>query len=128
LILALISTIAVVDDDKCIRDALAELLEVFGFKSEVFEGSEGFLAAHASGRFDCLITDLKMDGMSGIQLQQMLMSIDPELPIIFISAQSTSEERSQALRFGAVAFLPKPIDGDVLFRHIIIALNRPAGP
>lgn len=127
-ILAFVPTIAVVDDDKWIRDALAELLEVFDFKCEVFEDPEGFLAAHAKGRFDCLITDLKMNGMNGLQLQQKLMSVDPGLPIIFISAQSTSEERSQALHSGAVAFLNKPIDDDVLYRHINIALNRPAGP
>jgi FixJ family two-component response regulator len=120
--------IAVVDDDKCFREALAELLEVFDFKSEAFEGPEGFLAAHTKGRFDCLITDLKMNGMSGLQLQQRLISIEPGLPIIFISAQSTSEERSQALREGAVAFLNKPIDGEILFRHVNIALNRLAGP
>lgn len=125
--MALVPTIAVVDDDKCIRDALAELLEVFDFKCEVFEGPEGFLAAHARGRFCCLITDLKMNGMNGLQLQQKLMSVDPGLPIVFISAQSTSEERSQALRSGAVVFLDKPIDDDVLYRHII-ALNKPAEP
>jgi FixJ family two-component response regulator len=121
---AIVPTIAVVDDDKGIRDALAELLEVFDFKCEVFESPEGFLAAHAKGRFHCLITDLKMNGMSGLQLQQKLMSADPGLPIIFISAQSAPEERSQALRAGAVAFLNKPIDDDVLYRHIISALNR----
>ena len=128
LILALAPTIAVVDDDKCVRDALAELLEVFDFKCKVFEDPEDFLAAHAEGRFDCLITDLKMNGMSGLQLQQKLQSVDPGLPIIFISAQPTSEERSQALHSGAVAFLNKPIDDDVLYKHIIIALNRPAEP
>lgn len=127
-ILALVPTIAVVDDDRWIRDALAELLEVFDFKCEVFEGPEAFLAAHAKGRFACLITDLKMRVMNGLQLQQKLMSVDPGLPIIFISAQATSEERSQALHSGAVAFLDKPIDDDVLYRNIKIALNRPVGP
>jgi FixJ family two-component response regulator len=116
--------IAVDDDDKSVRDALAELLEVFDFKRQVFEGAETFLAAHTQGRFDCMITDLNMKGMSGLQLQQKLTSADPGLPIIFISAQSAHEERSQALRSGAVAFLNKPIDDDVLYRHIISALNR----
>jgi two-component system, LuxR family, response regulator FixJ len=116
--------IAVVDDDASLRDALAELLEVFDFKCQVFEGAEAFLAAHTQGRFDCLITDLNMNGMSGLQLQQKLTSADPGLPIIFISARSASEERSQALRSGAVGFLSKPIDDDVLYRHIISALNR----
>jgi FixJ family two-component response regulator len=109
----IVPTIAVVDDDESIRDALAELLGVFDFKCEVF-----------AGRFDCLITDLNMDPMSGLQLQQNLMSVDPALPIIFISARSASEARSQALRSGAVAFLMKPIDDNVLYRHIISALDR----
>ncbi len=116
--------IAVVDDDKSVRDALAELLEVFDFKCQVFEGAGPFLAAHTLDRFDCLITDLNMKGMSGLQLQQKLTSADSGLPIIFISAQSAPEERLQALRSGAVAFLSKPIDDDVLYRHIISALNR----
>jgi FixJ family two-component response regulator len=120
----IVPTIAVVDDDESIRDALAELLGVFDFKCEVFAGPEGFLTAHAKGRFDCLITDLNMDPMSGLQLQQNLMSVDPALPIIFISARSASEARSQALRSGAVAFLMKPIDDNVLYRHIISALDR----
>ncbi|WP_166648404.1 response regulator transcription factor [Phyllobacterium brassicacearum] len=122
--MALVPTIAVVDDDKSIRDALAELLEVFDFKCRVFERPESFLAAHAQGRFDCLITDLNMKSITGLQLQQTLAALDPGLPMIFISAQSDSEARSKALRSGAVAFLSKPIDDDVLYRHIISALNR----
>jgi two-component system, LuxR family, response regulator FixJ len=122
--LALVPVIAVVDDDKSVRDALAGLLEVFDFKCQIFEGAETFLAANTRGRFDCLITDLNMKGMSGLQLQQKLTPADPGLPIIFISAQSAPEERSQALRSGAVAFLSKPIDDDVLYGHILSALNR----
>jgi two-component system, LuxR family, response regulator FixJ len=120
----IIPTIAVVDDDESIRDALAELLGVFDFECETFGGPEDFLAAHAEGRFDCLITDLNMDPMNGLQLQQKLMSIDPGLPIIFISARSSPEAKFQALRSGAVAFLMKPIDDNVLHRHVITALNR----
>lgn len=116
--------IAVVDDDASIRDALSELLEVFEFRCQVSEGPVSFLAAHGQGRFDCLITDLSMKGITGLQLQQKLAAIDPGLPMIFISAQSDTEARSKALRSGAVAFLSKPIDDDVLFRHIISALNR----
>ncbi|MEK1888743.1 MAG: response regulator [Phyllobacterium sp.] len=121
--MALVPVIAVVDDDASIRDALAELLEVFEFKCRVFEGPESFLAAHAQGQFDCLITDLNMKAMNGLQLQQRLSAIDPGLPVIFISAQSDSAARSNALRSGAVAFLSKPINDDVLYRYIISALN-----
>jgi FixJ family two-component response regulator len=122
--LTLTPTIAVVDDDVSICNALAELLEVLDFKSQIFERPEIFLAAHAKRRFDCLITDLDMKGMTGLELQQKLCAADPELPIIFISAQSASEAKSQALRLGAVAFLAKPIDDDVLHRHLVAALNR----
>ncbi|WP_157929467.1 response regulator transcription factor [Phyllobacterium zundukense] len=122
--MALVPLIAVVDDDASLRNALAELLEVLDFKCQVFESPETFLAAHARGRFACLITDLNMKGISGLQLQQMLTVFDPGLPMIFISAQSDSEARSKALCSGAVAFLSKPIDDDVLYRHIISALNR----
>lgn len=122
--LALVPKIAVVDDDASLRDALVELLEVFDFKCQAFEGAELFLAAHTKNRFDCLITDLNMKGCSGLQLQQKLATLDPRLPVIFISAQSDSEARSKALRSGAVAFLSKPINDDVLYRHIIAALSR----
>jgi FixJ family two-component response regulator len=106
--LTLVPFIAVVDDDANFRDALAELLEVFDFKCQIFDGPERFLAAHTRGQFNCLITDLNMKGTSGLQLQHKLAAIDPGLPIIFISAQSGSEARSQALRSGAVAFLAEP--------------------
>jgi FixJ family two-component response regulator len=99
------------------------LLEVFDFKCQIFDRPEKFLAAHTRGRFDCLITDLNMKGMSGLELQQKLSAADPDLPIIFISAQSAPEAKSEALRLGAAAFLSKPISDDVLHRHIISALS-----
>lgn len=124
--LTLSPTIAVVDDDIGICNALAELLEVFGFKSETFERPDEFLAANTRGRFNCLITDLNMKGINGLELQKKLASANPQLPIIFISAQSAPEARSQALRLGAVAFLSKPINDEVLYRHVVSALNRGA--
>ena len=126
--MTLTPTIAVVDDDASVCNALAELLEVLDFKCQIFERPEMFLAVHSRGQFDCLITDLDMKGMTGLELQQKLSSADPELPIIFISARSASEARSQALRMGAVAFLGKPIDDDVLHKHINAALNRRSDP
>ena len=121
--LTLTPTIAVVDDDVSICNALAELLEVFDFKCQIFDRPEKFLAEYMRGQFHCLITDLNMKGMTGLELQQKLAAADPELPIIFMSAQSGSEAKSQALRLGAVAFLNKPINDNVLHRHIISALS-----
>ncbi|MRG56719.1 response regulator [Phyllobacterium sp. SYP-B3895] len=122
--MAPVPVIAVVDDDASVREALAELLEVFDFRCRAFESPETFLAAHAPGRFDCLITDLHMKAISGLQLQQKLAEVDPGLPIVFISAHSDPVARSRALHCGAIAFLNKPIDDNVLYRHIISALNR----
>lgn len=122
--LTLTPIIAVVDDDLSICNASAELLEVFDFKCQIFDRPEKFLAAHTRGRFDCLITDLNMKGMSGLELQEKLSAADPDLPIIFMSAQLAPEAKARALRLGAVAFLNKPINDDVLHRHIMSALNR----
>lgn len=117
-------TIAVVDDDADVCNAVAELLEVLDYRWEVFEHPEKFLATHTKGRFDCLITDLNMKSMTGLELQEKLSSVDPDLSIIFMSAQSSPEATSRALRSGAVAFLSKPIDANVLHRHIISAVDR----
>lgn len=122
--LTLTPIIAVVDDDLSICNALAELLEVFDVKCQIFDRPEKILAAHTRGRFDCLITDLNMKGMSGLELQEKLSAADPDLPIIFMSAQLAPEAKARALRLGAVAFLNKPISDDVLHGHIISALNR----
>jgi FixJ family two-component response regulator len=120
--------IAVVDDDAAVRDALADLIEVFGFECRSFDGGESFLAAHAPGVFGCLITDLNLSGASGLQLQQRLKTLEPSLPVIVISAQTDPAGRAQALRLGARAYLTKPIDGEDLLRRLLAALGGGASP
>lgn len=120
--------IAVVDDDAAVRDALADLIEVFGFECRSFDGCESFLAAHAPGVFSCVITDLNLLGASGLQLQQRLRTLEPSLPVIVISAQAEAARRDQALRLGARAYLIKPINDDVLLRHLTAALGGGAFP
>jgi len=124
--LAHVPLIAIVDDDLALRQALAELCEVFDFGSEVFDCAESFFAAHATGRFDCVITDLNMPGLSGIGLVQHLAAIDAKLPVIVMSAQTDPEIGARVLRSGALAFLSKPIDDQVLHRHLIAAFSRGA--
>ena len=102
---------------------LGRIARGFRFKCQIFDRPEKFLL-HIQRRFDCLITDLNMKGMSGLELQEKLSAADPDLPIIFMSAQLAPEAKARALRLGAVAFLNKPINDDVLHRHIISALNR----
>jgi two-component system, LuxR family, response regulator FixJ len=121
--LAHVPLIAIVDDDLALRQALAELCEVFDFGSEVFDCAESFIAAHVTGRFDCVMTDLNMPGMSGLALVERLGTIDPALPVIVMSAQTGSDVGARALRSGALAFLSKPIDDQVLHRHLIAAFS-----
>ena len=111
-----------------VRDALTDLIEVFGFEGRAFDSSESFLAAHTPGLFDCLITDLNLVGESGLQLQQRLQELEPRLPVIVISAQTDPAGRARALGFGALAYLVKPINDQVLLRHLASALGRAAPP
>lgn len=115
--------IAIVEDDAPFREALTDLIEVFDFEGCAFESSERFLAAHAPGRFDCLITDLNLPGESGLHLRQRLQVLDPSLPVIIISAQADTGARAAALRSGALAYLVKPISDQVLLQHLGLALG-----
>lgn len=115
---------AIVDDDEALREALAELLEVFDFDCRAYDGSESFLADHVPGRFAGLVTDLNLLGESGLALQQRLRILDPNLPVIIISAQSDPATRARVLASGALAYLTKPINDQVLHRHLMAALSR----
>jgi two-component system response regulator FixJ len=114
---------AIVDDDDAMREALSELLEVYDFACETFDGSESFMAAYRPGRFRGLITDLNLQGASGLQLLRRIKILDPALPVIIISAQTDPSVRSQTLTSGALAYLTKPIADQVLLRHLNAALG-----
>lgn len=109
------------------REALADLIDVLGFETRAFDSSESFLAAHAPGLFGCLVTDLNLPGESGLQLQHRLHALDPRLPVIIVSAQANAVSRDLAMSAGAVAYLTKPINHQVLLRHLTLALD-PASP
>jgi FixJ family two-component response regulator len=115
---------AIVDDDRAMREALSELLEVFDFGCLTFDGSESFLAAHTPGCFAGLVTDLNLLGESGLQLQQRLKTLEPALPVIIISAQTDPATRARVLASGALAYLTKPINDQVLLRHLNAALGK----
>jgi len=110
------------------RDALADLIEVFGFEARAFDSSESFLAAHTPGLFGCLITDLNLLGESGLQLRQRLQTLEPLLPVIIISAQANPVARALALAGGALAYLTKPINDQVLLQHLTHALGPATRP
>ena len=106
--------VAIVDDDDSVRGTLQELLRSAGFSSRAFESAEEFLGSGHQQETGCLITDIRMPGMSGLELQARLNAERCRIPTIFITAHGDEEMRFQALRAGAVEFLPKPFDDEIL--------------
>ena len=116
--------VAIVDDDDSVRGTLQELLRSAGFPSRAFESAEAFLGSGHQQETACLITDIRMPGMSGLELQARLNAERCRIPTIFITAHGDEEMRFQALRAGAVEFLSKPFDDEILIESIRAALNR----
>ena len=116
--------VAIVDDDDSVRGTLKELLRAAGFTSRTFESAEDFLGSGDQQETACLITDIRMPGMSGLELQARLNAEKCRIPTIFITAHGDEEMRFRALRAGAVEFLSKPFDDEVLVESVRAALNR----
>jgi FixJ family two-component response regulator len=125
--------IAVIEDDAAMREALSELLEVFALACVVFDRAEAFLAALSPGRFDCLITDLHLPGISGLELQRELKELGSSIPVIVITSSRDSPSRNRAMQEGAFAYLTKPFSDEALISHVKAALDeidrvrKPAG-
>jgi len=116
--------VAIVDDDDSVRLTLQELLRSAGFSSQAFESAEKFLGSGQQLETACLITDIRMPGMSGLELQARLNAERCKIPTIFITAHGDEEMRFRALREGAVEFLSKPFDDEVLVESVRAALER----
>jgi FixJ family two-component response regulator len=119
-------TVFVVEDDAAVRDALAQLLEGKRFRVKVFENAERFLEACEPGQSGCLLLDLRLPGMSGIDLQEALAARGIELPVIFLTGHGDVPSSVRALRAGAVDFLQKPADSRTLLARVSEALARDA--
>jgi len=120
--------IAVVDDDAAMREALCELLQVLSMSCRAFDRAEAFLAAHAPGQFDCLVTDLHMPGLGGLELLRKLRALGSPIPVIVVTSATDSLSRSRALEEGAFAYLTKPVRQDALLRHLTAALGSRSAP
>ena len=118
-----IPLIAVVDDDAAIREAVQSLLRSVGLRAEVFASAQDLLQSGRLQDAACLIVDLRMPWMSGLELQQQLTTAHCSLPIIFITAHGDDEARARALRAGAVDFLDKPFSDEALLRAVQAALQ-----
>jgi two-component system response regulator FixJ len=116
--------VAIVDDDDLMRGALQGLLKAAGLPARAFASAEEFLQSGQPQHCACLIADIRMAGMSGLELQAKLNDEKITIPTIFITAHGDSGMRMQALRAGAVEFLAKPFDDEILLESVRAALAR----
>ena len=116
-------TVFLVDDDASIRDALSLLISLKGLRASVFSSAENFLAVYEASWRGCLLTDLKMSGMSGLDLQQRLRDEGVSLPVVVLTAHGDVATARAALKKGAVDFLEKPVDDDVLIDVLMNAIR-----
>lgn len=120
-----IQKISIVDDDESVREALKSLLKSVGFMAVAFASAEEFLNSGHLPATVCLILDVRMPGMSGIELQDRLTASHGGLPIVFISAHADEDARARALASGAVDFLQKPFSEEALLNAIDAAVRLP---
>ena len=116
--------VSIVDDDASVRRSTRRLLRSSGFRAEAFASAEEFLESKSAAKTACLILDLRMPGMNGLELQRRLSENGNPVPIIFLSAQASEEDERSALRSGAVQFLRKPVSKEALLGAIRDALKR----
>jgi FixJ family two-component response regulator len=115
--------VAIVDDDDLMRSALEGLLKAVGLPAKAFASAEEFLEFGEAKQTACLIADIRMPGMSGLELQAKLNADACRIPIVFITAHGDEKMRMQAMRAGAVEFLAKPFDDEALLDSVRAALN-----
>ncbi|ABF42729.1 response regulator receiver protein [Candidatus Koribacter versatilis Ellin345] len=115
--------VVIVDDDELIRGSLAGLMKAAGLPALTFASADEFLISGEAERTACLISDIRMPGMSGLELQAKLNETHREIPIIFITAHGDEKFRLRALRAGAVEFLTKPFDDEALLDSVRAALE-----
>jgi FixJ family two-component response regulator len=115
--------VAIVDDDDLMRSALGGLLKAVGLPAQEFASAEEFLNSGQKHEIGCLIADIRMPGISGLELQAKLNVDRCRIPIIFITAHGDEKMRMQALRAGAVEFLAKPFDDEALLVSVRAALE-----
>lgn len=117
------AALSVVDDDESVRESVPELLRHVGYRVEAFASAEEFLASGAATATSCLILDVGLPGMSGPDLQQVLLRQQPAIPIVFITAQGDPSLRPRLMANGAAAVLLKPFTDTALLDAIASALG-----
>ena len=115
--------IAVVDDDASVRSATVDLLASVGFACEAFEAAEDYLRSDAANRTACLILDVRMPGLNGLELQRLMADQGRAVPIIFITSYPNERVRRRAIGAGAICYLSKPYSEKELLDCIRLALD-----
>jgi FixJ family two-component response regulator len=115
--------IAIIDDDESMQESLCDLMQAAGLVAQCFGSAEDFLESDLHVRAACLIVDIRMPRMSGLELQARLKEDECDIPIIFITAYGNARMRIQAMREGAVEFLAKPFDHQLLLKTVQAALD-----
>jgi FixJ family two-component response regulator len=115
---------AIVDDDDALRNSLDNLIRSIGFRAHGFSSAEAFLRSDHACETACLMLDVRMPGMNGLELQRQIVAAHWQIPIIFITSHADDEARARALEAGAVAFLYKPCREDDLLHAIDVALTQ----
>jgi FixJ family two-component response regulator len=116
--------IAIIDDDLLVRQSLGDCMESAGYAVESFDSAEEFLASGSARKAACLIVDVQLPGITGLELQDRLAGADSRVPIVFVSAQGTQANREKAMSRGATGFLSKPFRRDDLVRLVEAATRR----
>ena len=116
--------IAIVDDDDALRNSLDDLIRSIGFRTLSFPSAEAFLSSDRAQVAACLILDVRMPGMSGLDLQRQIVAAKWQIPIIFVTSHADDVARARSLDAGAVAFLYKPFHEEELLNAIDAALER----
>lgn len=119
-------TVFIIDDEPAIRESLSRLVRAAGLRVECFDGAGAFLSAYRDGRPGCLVTDVKMPGMNGLELQERMRSEGISIPTIVLTGYGDVAGAVRALKGGALDFLQKPYEPDVLLVRIAEALERDA--
>jgi FixJ family two-component response regulator len=118
------SSIVIIEDDILVRQALGDCVESAGYAVEDFGSAEEFLALGATGNAACLIVDIQLPGIDGLELQDKLAGADNRLPVVFVSAQGTNANREKAMRQGASGFLSKPFRREDLLKILGDAIEH----
>jgi FixJ family two-component response regulator len=119
-----VQLISIVDDDDALRNSLDDLIRSIGFRTQGFPSADAFLSSNQACDTACLILDVRMPGMNGLELQRQMVAANWRIPIIFITSHADDGARARALEAGAVAFLYKPFREEELLNAIDAALNH----